>query len=402
MLNRPEPACLLIADISGYTDYLAGVELDHAQDILADLVDTVVSSLRPTFRLAKLEGDAAFAYVVAETIDGSLLQDTVERTYFAFRRRLRDIRQASRCECNACILIPNLDLKFAIHHGTIARQRVAGRDELVGRDVILVHRLLKNEVEQRTGIRAYALYTDACVEAAGIDPAAQGLTEHREQVDVIGEVTCWVRDLEAAWAAEQARARVEVTADAAYRVYAVETPAPQQLVWEYATSPVRRPQWGAGIDEIREVSPSGRRGAGTTNHCVHGRDAIVEEILDWRPFDYWTVRSSLPAPGAPKIVMTDAYIPLPGGGTRIELRLAKPKPRERAAFEQMVADLEPMFRAMSAALLAALDEELARRTPAATEAPEPAPRKSAGRNLREPVAAAAGSVDSGADRSSVG
>jgi hypothetical protein len=29
-------ACLLRADISGYTGYLAGVEIDHAQDILAD------------------------------------------------------------------------------------------------------------------------------------------------------------------------------------------------------------------------------------------------------------------------------------------------------------------------------------------------------------------------------
>jgi hypothetical protein len=55
-----ESACLLIADISGYTGYLAGVELDHAQDILADLMDTIVSALRPGFRLAKLEGDAAF------------------------------------------------------------------------------------------------------------------------------------------------------------------------------------------------------------------------------------------------------------------------------------------------------------------------------------------------------
>ena len=59
MLKVPEPACLVIADISGYTSYLAGVELDHAQDILADLMDTVVGSLRPAFRLAKLEGDAA-------------------------------------------------------------------------------------------------------------------------------------------------------------------------------------------------------------------------------------------------------------------------------------------------------------------------------------------------------
>ena len=42
MLSRPESACLLIADISGYTRYLAGSELDHAQDILADLMTTVV------------------------------------------------------------------------------------------------------------------------------------------------------------------------------------------------------------------------------------------------------------------------------------------------------------------------------------------------------------------------
>jgi len=67
--NAPESACLLIADISGYTSYLAGVELDHAQDILADLLDTVVSTLRPTFRLAKLEGDAAFVYSLAQSLE---------------------------------------------------------------------------------------------------------------------------------------------------------------------------------------------------------------------------------------------------------------------------------------------------------------------------------------------
>jgi len=51
VLSRPEPACLLIADISGYTSYLAGSELDHAQDILADLMTTVVGSDAPGFRL---------------------------------------------------------------------------------------------------------------------------------------------------------------------------------------------------------------------------------------------------------------------------------------------------------------------------------------------------------------
>jgi hypothetical protein len=70
---QPEPVSLLIADSSGYTRYLAGVELDHSQDILADLIGTVVTALRPTFRLAKLEGDAAFVFAPAAKLDGSLL-----------------------------------------------------------------------------------------------------------------------------------------------------------------------------------------------------------------------------------------------------------------------------------------------------------------------------------------
>jgi class 3 adenylate cyclase len=146
MPSVPEPTCLLIADISGYTSYLAGVELDHAQDILADLVGTVVTALRPTFRLAKLEGDAAFTFAPADRVDGSLLLDTIERCYFGFRRRRRDVRQATSCECNACVRIPDLNLKFVVHVGPVARQRMMGLEELVGSDVIVVHRLLKNTV----------------------------------------------------------------------------------------------------------------------------------------------------------------------------------------------------------------------------------------------------------------
>ena len=63
MLSVAQPTCFLIADISGYTGYLADVELDHAQDILADLVGAVVTALRPNFRLAKLEGDAACSVI---------------------------------------------------------------------------------------------------------------------------------------------------------------------------------------------------------------------------------------------------------------------------------------------------------------------------------------------------
>jgi hypothetical protein len=47
MLPQPESAFFVIADISGYTSFLEAVELDHAQDIIADLMDTILRRPRP-------------------------------------------------------------------------------------------------------------------------------------------------------------------------------------------------------------------------------------------------------------------------------------------------------------------------------------------------------------------
>ncbi|HEU4671907.1 MAG TPA: DUF2652 domain-containing protein [Candidatus Limnocylindrales bacterium] len=391
MQTRLEPACLVIADISGYTGYLAGVELDHAQDILADLIGTVVGALRPSFRLAKLEGDAAFAYVLAETVDGAHLQDTLERCYFAFRRRLRDIRQSSTCECNACMLIPNLNLKILAHHGVVARHRIAGREELVGSDVVVVHRLLKNRVEEDLGLAAYAMYTDACIRAMGADPAVLGLREHREDFEGVGEVVGWVRDLEAAWRDEEARTETIVRPEESAAELAFVLPGPAEVVWEWITSPARRIQWQAagGVTDVRETTVSGRRGVGTTNHCMHGRDAIVEEILDWRPFEHFTVRFQMPVPGVPKMVMSELLEPVTGG-TRVTLRIRRPRTaKDRAAIEP----LRPMFEASMRAGIEPLGElvaaDVAARSAAAADAEEPPVPASAGRNMREPLAAEA-------------
>jgi uncharacterized protein YndB with AHSA1/START domain len=386
MLPAPEPACLVIADISGYTDYLAGVELDHAQDILADLIDRVVKALRPPFKLAKLEGDAAFVYALTDTVDSSLMQDTIEGAYFAFRRRVRDIRQASSCECDACRRIPTLDLKFVVHHGVVAKQKMAGRDELVGRDVILVHRLLKNAASAKISGHAYALYTDACVKAMGVDPTAQGFSPHNETIDVIGEVTVWLKDLEAAWQGELARKHVLVSPDEATGVLAYEVSAPPQLIWELMTYPGRRKIW-THADDILENSPKGRRGAGTTNHCMHGKDTIVEEVLDWQPHDYLTSRYQMPMPGAPKFLMSDVLTELPDGRTRVEIRIAPSDLKDKAALGQMYPMMEPTLQENGKVLVRLIEEEMAKRSAAAEEEP-PLP-VSAGRFASAPVAASA-------------
>src|SRR4051794_34224389 len=335
---QPEPVCLLIADISGYTEYLATVEIDHAQDVLADLIGTVVTSLKPNFRLAKLEGDAAFCFAPAENIDGSALLDTIEHCYFSFRRRRRDVRQATSCECNACVRIPNLNLKFVVHHGVALRQKMAGRDELLGSDVIVVHRLLKNDIVEKLGIPAYVALTDTLVEHTDINPTELGMVEHSETYDHIGELKLWVHDLERRWQEEDARQRVFVDADAAIFSNATRIDAPPQVVWDFMTQPGRRMQWQAagGVTAVDEVvKPGGRRGAGSVNHCMHGAEAMIEQILDWRPFDYFTELATMPpSAGAFKFIATYELEPTPTG-TILHFRVATPKKvAERKMLEQ--------------------------------------------------------------------
>lgn len=353
MLLRPEPACLVIADISGYTDYLAGTELDHAQDILADLLGAVVGSLRGSFRLAKLEGDAAFVFAPTERIDASALLDALEATYFGFRRRRRDVAAATSCECNACRRIPSLDLKFVAHHGAVIRQRVAGREELVGAPVILVHRLLKNDVVAELGVAAYALFTAECLAAGEGDPTRLGLIEHRETYEHLGETVVYVHDLGAAWERQLAATRVVVPAEGSL-VVTRTLPVPPPTAWAYLTSPTERPRWQHGVTGVVEETAGGRRGVGTTNHCLHGKSAVVEEILDWRPYEHVTLRSTLPAPGAPKARSTIVFEPV-ADGTLVSYRLEAPRSkRERAALEPLGAafleGLEASFDALVARL----------------------------------------------------
>ena len=75
-----------------------------------------------------------------------------------------DIRQ---CECEACPRIYVLDLKFILHAGGYVTQEIAGKPKLVGPEVVMAHRLLKNNAAKLVGHSAYALVTTAA--AAQLD-----------------------------------------------------------------------------------------------------------------------------------------------------------------------------------------------------------------------------------------
>ncbi len=316
MGSTPETGFLVLADLSGYTAYLSGSELEHAPTIAGDLLETIVGRLDPPFRLAKFEGDAAFLWVEDGRADASLLLDAVEASYLAFRRRLRSIDQATTCDCNSCRLAPRLDLKLFIHHGSYVRSRIAGRDELAGSDVILAHRLLKGSGAAAADGNGFALFTSSAVAALGLDAAALGLVESEESMEHLGTVSTFSLDLEARWQAESGSRRLDVTEDdVVLDIHAVIRAEPA-VAWAHLTSPALRTLWEGPI-VIEETLAGGRRGVGTHAQCVTGRLATLEEIVDWQPYDHVGWRLAVPSIGP--IAATADLEPV-DSGTRIRLR----------------------------------------------------------------------------------
>jgi hypothetical protein len=171
---------LLLADISGYTGFMTGVEIEHGADfsagipaayaILAGLLDSVVQGAAPDFDLVKLEGDAVFAVAPADRLDGDgpRVLGHLATMYQAFV----DSRTAA---------IPSNDHKVIVHRGHTVRQTVGASSDLLGPAVTLAHRLLKNTVRDRIGYRPYLFLTDAAVAGLGLDDV--GLAHHEEYAE---------------------------------------------------------------------------------------------------------------------------------------------------------------------------------------------------------------------------
>ncbi|MGH2523363.1 MAG: DUF2652 domain-containing protein, partial [Anaerolineales bacterium] len=188
MIAETQHGYLALADISGFTAFMAGTELEHSHEILAELLELIISRLTPVLTLASLEGDAVLAFAPESKLPrGETLLELVETTYAAFRDQQEAIRRRTTCTCQACRAVPSLDLKFTVHHGDYIAQSVATGYELGGLDAILVReRQLKDAVSATMGWRGYALFTEEALGHMGLRPA--GWHEQTGRYEHVGEV----------------------------------------------------------------------------------------------------------------------------------------------------------------------------------------------------------------------
>jgi hypothetical protein len=192
MNSHTEDGVLVLADISGFTAFVTATELEHGPAVIAELLGEVMRQLAPPLEIQEVEGDAVFALGSDRTMDRPAgLLDVLADAFAAFKSRQRELEADDSCDCAACRNVGKLDLKLIAHHGRFLRQRVGDRSQAAGVNVVLAHRLLKNELPGR----AYILMTEAALRWTGLSPSRAGLRAHTERYEHFGDVRCFVKDL---------------------------------------------------------------------------------------------------------------------------------------------------------------------------------------------------------------
>ena len=280
-------------DISGYTEYLTGSELDHAHEILQSLFDAQLANIKFPLQISGFRGDAIFMYTPdTNFINPQSFVESLENLYIVFSETLQQMKLNTTCTCRACKNMDKLDLKICVHYGEYLIQKLGDREELLGSDVIVPHRMLKNQVIEKTGVKAYALFSDAAAKQLKLDALCNPLIAHNESYEHLGEVEMYVHNLRTAWKNYLKQKRYLVEPETAWIKIELDIPFPPSLIWDYITTPALEAPV-LGLDSVKRIDEMGGRvGMGANFHYAHSSGDFFNKVVDWKPFDHYTVFQS--------------------------------------------------------------------------------------------------------------
>jgi hypothetical protein len=344
-----QQGALVLADISGYSAFVAKTEVDHSWSILHELLDTVVRSVEGRMDVSQVEGDAILFITGLSTPD---VIRAIEGTFVAFHRRLRDMQAVSTCPCSACANIGILKLKFVVHHGSFSRQRLGGVEQLHGTDVIVAHRLLKNNVPSKE----YLLVTDAVLERLPAE-TRERFHPHSEEFD-LGAITGGYFEIGYLWEDAQAAERKRVPAAEAMLNTSVDVAAPLELVSRLMLEPKVMQRY-MSADDI--VAIPGARGTDLDRefHCHHGDMTITLRVVSIDAGRELTLYGDQPTPMYVTIRVAES-----GGGTQISRAYVWEEPGDPEIAGGLRQMMETMAAIGDAAMRDVFEEQAASSPPA--------------------------------------
>lgn len=138
---------LFVPDITGFTEFVNKTEIEHSQHIISELLEKIIDSNELGMEVSEVEGDAVLFYKQEHVPDVEAVLNQVKKMFLDFHSHLRLYDNQRICQCGACSTASRLSLKFVVHSGQIGFTNIKNQKKPFGADVVLLHKLLKNDVQ---------------------------------------------------------------------------------------------------------------------------------------------------------------------------------------------------------------------------------------------------------------
>ena len=270
---------LLIPDISGFTSFVNETEVKHSKHIIAELLELIIESDTLGLTVAEIEGDAVFFYKPEEVPPLHVLIDQVKTTYTAFHMHLKKYETRRICPCGACCTAHTLKLKFIALRATLDFIQVKRFQKPYGPDVILIHRLLKNDVDNDEYVLINSAYWEAEANTFEVTNVPTSFVEGVTSYPDLGEVKYRYLLIDSWYAAlpEPAPSPIFERINNPVRIDGLIDMSIIQM-YELISNLDLRLKWNAGIDKLNYMKDRVNR-VGTRHQCVVQGDLIDFETI---------------------------------------------------------------------------------------------------------------------------
>ncbi len=264
-----QQALLFMPDITGFTEFVNSTEITHAQKIIQELLELIIESNQLNLQVGEIEGDAVFFYRLGAAPSMKELLDQIQTMFTRFHQHLQLYDHQRICPCGACAAAIKLKLKVFAHFGEVTNVAVKEHQKLFGRDVIILHRLMKNNLKKQE----YALLTDPLLQDAAPLPSFPSWYECEvatEDYDV-GMIRFTVADL---YKLREQLPRVTPPAVNLYQK--AKTVFSEEKILPFGIGEVftpifdlsQRPLWMEGVKSVEVLAGDQINRIGTMHRCI--------------------------------------------------------------------------------------------------------------------------------------
>jgi hypothetical protein len=146
--NEDGPALICIPDITGFTRFMAETDLEFSRKIIPPLMRCLVTSNTLSMKVGEIEGDAILFYRFGALPSLKELAEQCKKFYADFNEQLASLKKQFPEDFEKYVSSSKLSLKIIIHAAELTSTHIEGMIKLIGEDVVVVHKLLKNSVEE--------------------------------------------------------------------------------------------------------------------------------------------------------------------------------------------------------------------------------------------------------------